>query len=266
MTENTTTLQVKLFFKEMPTLEESTIKRELETRFNDLSINTEHNTMSIASIDHPATLGLPEMAFINLPKPKETGNMLLETSLTQSWDWQEASDVVNACAYEVLISCRESSLGQFVEKNIQEQIIFFQKLVTSLAAALQPDAIWFINSQLVLNPDYYVTNSNYRDYLNILGFVNARYYVIEQSNDVFVDTLGLHALGLPDFEFRFDDEDYNPQDVVGRLYDFSYHIVDNGVVFEHEEVIDGIYEDTHWTCLFVPSRGKPERDVIRFED
>jgi hypothetical protein len=85
------------------------------------------NTFVIASEDHPAMFGLPEFGYVNMPEIKQIENQQLEVSLTQSWDWQQANDIVSQCSYELLITSHKYSINQILDNNTHEQVVFFHQ-------------------------------------------------------------------------------------------------------------------------------------------
>jgi hypothetical protein len=184
----------------------------------------------------------------------------VSTSLQQSWHWPEAAEVVNSCQYELLVSDMMSR-GLDYKKRIE----YFQKFLTAFVKATKPQAIHFVQSDKLVEPFAYVlaVSDDTPDTLN--GLVNTRFFNIANgaAEEMLVDTLGMHALGLPDFQIRF--QEYDPNQVVGLIWNYVNYIYQNGVVIEPGNTIQGITSEDKWTCYYADSAVEPARIVIDIE-
>lgn len=80
---------------------------------------------------------------------------------------------------------------------------------------------------------------------------------------MFLDTLGLHALGLPDWQIRFAGLD--PNAVVGALWSYAYYIYQHDVVIESGNTIQGLSAEDRWTCCYADAAVEPKRIVLDIE-
>ena len=96
--------------------------------------------------------------------------------------------------------------------------------------------------------------------------VNARFFNIQDSDDMIMDTLGLFAIGLPDVQLHFRDMDPNP--LSSYLYNVAQYLYDNDCPIKSGETIDGVGPDgsisreLQWTCAYEHSLLQPARDVL----
>lgn len=96
--------------------------------------------------------------------------------------------------------------------------------------------------------------------------LNVRLFNIQDSNDQVMDTLGMHAIGLPDVQLHFSGLDSNL--LVNYLYNVASYLYDNDVPIKSGETIDGIddqgkiVQDIQWTCQYERSLIQPVRTVL----
>ncbi len=234
-------LMVKLFFGDVPSLDDELIEKELRLRFNkiefpetyDKKSNSRHYFFKDYEVKFPEG-NIPAQATILLPNEHKVDYSELTTSCRQSWNWRKAEETVKKCSYEVLIT-------DVMSRNLDHKlrIEYFQKFASSIVSAMKPAAVWVRNSEVILTPSDFIKKSSQNNYQNINTFMNVRLFNIQETEDeIIMDTLGLHSLGLPDFEFRFTNCD--PQKIAGLLFNYSNYIFENGVVIEHGNTIEGI--------------------------
>jgi hypothetical protein len=256
-------LMVKLFFKEAPVLNDDKMNSCLEKRFKSIGFpEIEHNNntsrqyffkdylTSFKEGDMPAqgTLFIADQRSIDFEK--------LIISFNQSWNWKEAESVTRQCQHEIV-------LMDIMSRNLDYKMRLecFQKYVASMVEALNPDSIWISNSDNLINRMEYLNNFSNGDYQNLNAFLNVRLFNIQESNgELIMDTMGLNALGLPDFEIVF--QEYDVSKIAGLLFNYGAYIYENGVVIENGNTIEGIEKDQKWKCFFRDSIVEPKRIVI----
>jgi hypothetical protein len=93
----------------------------------------------------------------------------------------------------------------------------------------------------------------------IYGFLNVRFFRISNSaGDMVVDTLGLSALGLTDFQIHYRQLD--PDAVARLLYNLGAYALQKGDAIDDGHTVDGL--GGRWTCRREVSLVGPEREVL----
>ena len=119
-----------------------------------------------------------------------------QAALKQAWDWAEAKDALARHQSHVVVS---DLLGAGLP--YKSRLGFFQNVLGGILELLQPVAIRWRASQKLVNPAALVKAlgpGEGRDPTK--GAVNVRRTLVKAAGGVVMDTLGLGALGLPDFE------------------------------------------------------------------
>jgi hypothetical protein len=93
------------------------------------------------------------------------------------------------------------------------------------------------------------------------GFLNVRFFRISNSDgDVLMDTLGLSALGLTDFQIHY--RGLEPESVARLLYNLGAYTFEKGDVIEDGHTVDGVDKKSRWTCRHEDSLIDPQRVVL----
>lgn len=95
--------------------------------------------------------------------------------------------------------------------------------------------------------------------------VNARFFNIQNSGAMLVDTVGMSTLFLPDLQYHFHDMD--PNWIVNHAYNIASYIFDNNNPIKGGDHIDGIVngqfdQDVQWKCHYEEALIQPVREVI----
>ena len=95
--------------------------------------------------------------------------------------------------------------------------------------------------------------------------VNVRFFTIQGSDDMLVDTLGMNTLFLPDLQYHFRGLD--PNWVVNHAYNVASYLLTSGNEIDSGETVDGIkdgYMDRsiQWKCQYEDALIQPKRPVL----
>ena len=95
--------------------------------------------------------------------------------------------------------------------------------------------------------------------------VNARFFKIENTEEMLVDTHGMCAVGLPDIQCHFKNLD--PDNIVNYIYNIAFFVMQCGDQIKNGDTIDGLNGDTideniQWTCRFEDAMVAPMRAVL----
>jgi hypothetical protein len=124
-----------------------------------------------------------------------------QAELKQTWDWAEAKDVLARHHSHVVVSDLLAHSLPY-----KSRLGFFQNVLGGILELLTPLAIRWRPSQKIVNPAALLKAlepGQGRD--PIKGAVNVRRTLVKSVGGVVMDTLGLGALGLPDFEIALGE-------------------------------------------------------------
>lgn len=184
-----------------------------------------------------------------------------EMEKSQLWDCPEAESLLNNCRFKVMISDFMAA-GLDYKKRCE---MLADWLDTALR--LFPDciAVWIPSSGKLLSRRQILENRAEGASKFLYFGVNARFFNIEGSSDMIVDTLGLYAVGLPDLQYHFHTLD--PNKIVMHAYSAASYIFENDAPIKSGETIDGISEigidrNVRWKCQYEMGLIQPSREVM----
>lgn len=193
-----------------------------------------------------------------LETDRETSPKEYEKVIHQSRSFPGVAEVVNECRYAVLMA---NFLGSSLDHAVRRKVIS-----NGVAAAVQImdiDAVYFTPAEQFVSPNGIVARfSDPREIINPRhGFLNVRFYTsASRENELVMDTLGLCALGLTDFQIHFRDLD--PTDVAGVMYGLGEYALERGDVIEDGHTVQGLRPEQKWRCRREAALVEPKRAVI----
>jgi len=194
---------------------------------------------------------------IFLPDDKNKNVEIKEEAYQQNWHWQEAEAIARSCRYEVLLT-------DFMTRTLDYKVRFklFMNFVAAVTKATQPQVIYAVTAQKLLEPKTLVEAWDNREKEDLSSLVNVRLYNISngKAGETVMDTVGLHQFGLPDFQIRFTD--YNPSEIGGLLWNYAYYLFESGDVIESRNTLAGVGSGSKWICDRQISLVGPERVVF----
>lgn len=207
----------------------------------------------------PGEGGRPGLSitFGDSPVPPDDPDLL--QSLAQTWQWDEAEEVVPAAPFRLTLRSVNS-----LELPLDQRIALVQNALHALTGALAPAALLFPQSQCCIDPASYLENDpDGEDYFSIYGLVNARVFTAEEEEgaNVFMDTLGLHVLGLPDAQCLASDAQTDFAELAYWLYNLAEYLRETPGEFEDGDAILGLNE-AEWEISYTSALIEPERCVI----
>ena len=95
--------------------------------------------------------------------------------------------------------------------------------------------------------------------------VNVRYFSIQGTDDMMVDSVGMSTLFLPDVQYHFHG--MNPDDVIIHAYNMLYFILENDNPVGDGDTISGLENGeldskVQWTLQYEDSLVQPVRAVL----
>ena len=182
--------------------------------------------------------------------------------MSQMWDCQEDRErIFRECQYQVVaIDMLAAALPALERANLDADFI-------DALAELYPtcEAFYFQNSgKLFLAEDVRTHQIEGPDRFIKFG-VNVRFFNIQGTDDMLVDTLGMGTLFLPDLQYHFHVMD--PNWVVNHAYNVLSYILVNNNPIKDGETVDGVKNGKmsrriQWTCQYENALIQPPREVL----
>lgn len=253
-------LTAKLLFADKPNLDRDKILAELKLHFSKVENPAGENALMYFFPDIEVKLAdatIPAQCAIFKPDENNAKAEIAAEAFQQNWHWQEAADSAGKCKFEVLVS-------DFMTRTLDydTRLNLFGHFLAAVTKATKPDVVYCITSQKLVKPEDVIESmaSQQERYLETL--INVRLFNISNgaAGEVFMDTVGLHLLGLPDFQIKFSN--YNEGEIAARLWNYAYYVFEQGDIIETGNTMAGLTPDSKWKCERQISQVSPERVVI----
>ena len=181
----------------------------------------------------------------------------LETAFNQSWRHPIIKNKVMRSEITIIVAEINGS-----NANYKRRLELFQKAIYAIMKVIPSIAIYWPLTQQILASETVLKNDPNSKYYDILiGAFNVRVFKANGvENDILVDTLGLGALGLVDFQCRA--KNIEPQIIANTLYNYAYESFEDGNIPNDGDVIRGISPGNGWTCKKTVSTIEPKRMVL----
>ncbi|ERK29098.1 DUF4261 domain-containing protein [Clostridium intestinale] len=257
--------QIHLLFGDKPNKPEATIIKEaLEIKFGNIDIVSRDKSLTSFAVKKyiakfkegsisPQVLMMEAQSF-----KQET---ISELDRTQLWDVKDSEELLDSCKYRLIISDMMSATMEYKERC--ELLVGWLEVTLSLFP--ECIAIWVPSAGKLLIAEQVNNNKAKVEEKFIYSCVNVRFFNIQDTEDMLVDTLGLYAIGLPDIQYHFHD--LNPNDIVGHAYNVASYIFDANAPVKSGETIDGLEDgrmsrEVRWKCQYEESLIQPIREVM----
>jgi hypothetical protein len=208
-------LAVKVLYEHAPQLDAEAIAARVRQTLPKTVVVAYEPGVLLAHEDFPIAVEQGTKAILTMigaPDADERGDF----DLTQSWSFRDAADAVGTATATLLVAEMLGAGGP-----PQHRVRAFKAALEAVAELTRPLAIWSPAAQEMLAPNDLTRHA-------LAGLVNVRLFQVEDEQDeMLMDTLGLHTLGLPDFQMHFRGLDETV--IATRLTTLAIH------VFEHPE-------------------------------
>ena len=184
-----------------------------------------------------------------------------ELTRSQMWDCPESDEIIARCHYDVVTVDMLSAYMDY--KDRADMLMDFTEALMELYPTCE--AVYFDRSGKMFTRQAILEHSIPRKDRFIYFAVNVRFFNIEGSGDMLIDSLGMSELDLPDVQYHFHDLD--PDSVVNHAYTVLSYIYENNCPIESGETIDGLKDgrisrDVQWVCQFEEALVQPARTVM----
>ncbi len=258
---------VELFYETPPSATKEQWLEVVKKRSPDLApVAQEHDRgpWVFEHQDHPVPPGKGAARSLIAVSHQRPDLAAFETVLRQSWRWPQAAEVLPRCRGAVLVTDLMAAGLHHLER-----LVLFERVLVAVLDAYPCQAIHWQPTQQFVEPQQFLAAVQEAGGLVFVpGPINVRLFRIvgdeaaadALAGDIVMDTLGLAALGLPDFQCHFTGLD---SEAVSRvLYNSGLYVMERGDVIEEDHTVPGIHPDDKWRCRRETSLALPERTVI----
>lgn len=183
--------------------------------------------------------------------------------LSQMWDCIDDKDrILNESQYQIMaFNMLSENLDSYTRAMLEANFV-------EALANLYPncEAFYFQNPGKLLKADK-VYNHGLKGLQRFILFgINVRFFNIQDSDEMIVDTIGMNTVFLPDLQYHFKGVD--PNFVVNHAYNMVSYLLENNNTIKDNDTIDGINENgfivpnIQWQCHYEYSIVQPSRSVI----
>ena len=180
---------------------------------------------------------------------------------SQVWDCPNVDELLDECQYRVFAT---DMLASGLEpKERADMLVKYVDALLELypsckAVVFGPSRKFLSRETIEHHPDKNVTRFIYYA-------VNVRYFSIQGTDDMMVDTLGMSTLFYPDLQYHFHG--MNPDEIVNHAYSVLYYIFEHDNPIDDGQTIAGLENgdmnpDIKWKVQYEDSLIQPVRTVI----
>ncbi len=180
---------------------------------------------------------------------------------SQMWDCPESAEILDSCKYHVVAT---DVLGGAVDyKQRAEMLMDYLEALVEMYPTCE--AVQFQSSGKMFTRNKIIGHNIPKESRFIYFAVNVRFFRIQDTEDMIVDTLGMSVLNMPDLQYHFHGMD--PNDVVNHAYSLLSYIFANSCPIKSGETVDGVdngglSRNIQWKCRYENSLIQPVRPVI----
>lgn len=254
-----------LFDRSVPLPDKETVKPAAERFLGKVEMfGTDANTVGISCLERTAESSegnVPVMLMMTACYENDNSDVdAFERS--QMWDCPDHDKVLEECKYSIAAVDMLAG-GLSAQDRAELEMDWLSLLLT-----LFPDcrAVHFMNSgKLVKAEDIWARTLPDQSMFTYFA-VNIRFFRIQGTEDMIVDTLGMSTVDMPDLQYHFHGAD--PNSVINHAYNVLCYILDNDCPIKKGDTIDGFdekgqpSEEIQWTCSYERALIQPVRDVI----
>jgi hypothetical protein len=259
-------LMVKLLFEEKPRLNAESILEEAKKYFDHIDNGTDSGDAKALLFGFPdirvelADANIPAQCSVLIPNDNDPELELPTVAFQQNWHWPEANEAAKKCRYEVLVTDMMSRTLEY-----KQRLNLFMNFLVAVTKATNPDVVYAVHGQKLIKPTELIANWDSEEKLLLDGIFNVRLYNVSDSaqRDLLMDTVGLHSIGLPDFQIRFSD--FQENEIARLLWNYAYYIYENGDLIENGNTLEGTISGSKWKCERLISSLQPERMIINVQ-
>ncbi len=256
-------LTTKLLFVNKPVIDAEKIMGELKMYVDNVTYSEMTSAVMFVfsdfKIEFADATGSAQCVVL-VPEDKPGNLEIPEEAFQQNWHWNEAESAANICRYELLVTDIMTRTLEY-----KQRLNLYMNFLVAVIKATKPDVAYAVHGQKLIDPKKLVSDWDEPDRQILHTLFNVRLFNITGSDkkDLLMDTVGLNAIGLPDFQIRFSAFEAN--EIANLLWNYAYYIYDKGDVIENGNTLEGIVGGSKWKCERIIPGLQPERVVINVQ-
>lgn len=210
-------------------------------------------------LSHFKDASLPPQVIIGSAIPFEQ-EKITAFERSQLWDVPNSDQLLSTCTHQLFIS----DMMSYMDHKDRCEL-----LMDWLEAAMElfPDCttVWIPSAGKLLTAQAVREQNIPRQDRFIHVGVNVRFFNIQDTDDMVIDTYGMYAMDLPDVQYHFHSLD--PNAVVNHAYNVASYIFSSEREIESGETIDGLSDngisrEVQWRCQYEEALIQPARTVL----
>ncbi len=181
---------------------------------------------------------------------------------SQMWDCRNDSErILSECNYQMIAT--DMLAATLTAHDRADMLMDYLEALMELFP--ECEAVYFHNSGKMFLAEQIREHKIQREDRFIYFAVNARFFNVQGSESMIVDTLGMSTLFLPDLQYHFHGMD--PNDIVTHAYNMASYIFENENPIKNGDTIDSIENgkmniEVQWKCHYEDALVQPARQVI----
>ena len=249
MTAEAQALMVELLYDRPPELDaEGIAARVRETLPGTISVGEQSGKAMLAHEDFPIEFEEGTKAILTLVVPPDADRSG-GYDLTQSWAFDDKDAAVERATTTMLVA---EMIGRGAPPK--DRVAAFKTALEAVVEQTRPLAVWSPAAGELVAPERVGEHP-------LACLVNVRLFRVEDDSGVCVmDTLGLQALGLPDFQLHFRELD--PGALAAHLRNLAAYAFEHETPIESGHTISDPDGGGRWTLQLEEALVGPERPVL----
>ena len=248
MADGREALMAELLFKATPELDaEALAEKVRETLPKTVAIPGEHPLL--AHEDFPIEFDEGTKAILTAVMRPDAGAAAGPYDVSQSWAFEGGGEVADRASTTLLVV---EMAGR--SAPAKDRVTAFKAALAAVVEQTRPLAIWSAGGAELGSPERVGEHP-------LACLVNVRLFRVEDDEGACVmDTLGLDALGFPDFQLHFRELD--PSALAGHLRNLAAYAFEHGKEIRSGHTISGPDGDGKWTLQLEDALVAPQRPVL----
>lgn len=205
--------------------------------------------------------GVPVLACFM--QPFEFKMELDELTRSQLWDMENGAEFLDEVRYEVVVHAMLSAGLSYTE----QAELFINQLDAAVEMYPTCEAIYVTGSGKLTPTAKFLADRQWDAGARFINAaVNVRFFNIQGTGDMLIDSLGMYTLALPDVQMHFRNLD--PNNVVSYVYNILDYQFKNDFPIDNGDSLDGIGADgnisidVQWRARYEDSLVQPVRPVL----
>ena len=184
-----------------------------------------------------------------------------EIDQSQTWDCKEADEILSSCKYQAFANDMMAAGLHYMDRA--EMLIDYVEALMEIYPKCK--AVVFETSKKMFTREAILNCRMPKEAKFIYYAVNVRFFRIQGTDDMVVDSVGMSTLFMPDLQYHFHGMD--PNWVVNHAYNFLSYMFDHENPIKNNDHIDGIEDgkisrNVRWDVRYEGALIGPEREVI----